>query len=362
SPAMFTIGFIFAIDKNHTNLKDNIIYSYSKQTVYIIILSVIIISSVYFHFIFSRIQSYYSINIWYTLRSIVWFEETKEIPLFNYPAIPIFLIPTILIFCFRKNPKSYFKYSAILISIIALIWSLLSTSRTTTFTFITVTLMSQIIYGLNNNLMLSKAKRMTKRWIFISIILVLIVFIGVSMQKNPTAYGEVNKITFALKSLVNYTNLSSVAFVEWYKGGFELRNGLNSFRLFYVVLQQFGLNVEVVNTTSGGLFINYNGFSSNAFTVARNYIEDFGIIYMSIILMLFGWIHGKAYKNALFSIGKKKIRYSIICGFLYVPLLYQILTDQYLNVISQWIQYVFWTYVLTYILLPKKIIKLSNRQ
>jgi len=348
---MFTVGFLCSTNKMHVSAiaNDDLTYAYSKRTMLIILLLVIIVSCFYFHFMFSRIQTYYSTNLWYTLRKITWLEEIKDIGIFTYPSVPIFLLPAILMFSLKNKTHYYAKCVLIIVLLIAFIWSIISTSRTLTFTLVIVTLMSQIVYGFNkDNLMSFRDRQKRKRWVVFSGVLILLVFIIVSLQKNPDAYGEVSGLSFALKSLASYTNLSSVCFVEWYKGGFEIRNGLNSFRLIFVILQLLGVNVDVVNTTSGGLFINYHDYSSNAFTVARNYIEDFGVIYMAFILLFFGWIHGKTYKIALYSGGRKKIRFSIICGFLYVPLMYQILTDQYLNVLAQWIQYLIWIYVLTY--------------
>lgn len=347
---MFTIGFYFSTSKLRTNaaVNNDTTYAYSKLTTYLIVSVVIILSLYYFNFMFSRIGTYYSGNLWYTLRRIVWAENTKEIGIFNYPSIPLYLLPTILIFSLKKKKHRYIKISLILVLLMAFIWSVISTSRTQTFMLIFITLMSQIVYRFNNYKLMSLSdKRKRKRLIVFSGILILVVFIYISTQKNPDAYGETSGLSFALKSIANYTNLSSACFVEWFKGGFKHRNGLNSFRLIYAVLRRLGMDVDVVNTTSGGTFINFQGYTSNAFTVARNYVEDFGIFYMAFILLLFGLIHGLTYKKAICSQGRKKIRFSIICGVLYIPLMYQILTDQYLNVLSQWIQYIIWVYVLT---------------
>ncbi len=349
-PLMFTLGFLCSTNKSRANaiVNDDSTYVYSKRTTFIIMSIMIVLSAYYFYFMFSRIESYYSENLWYTLRKIVWFEDIKELGIFNYPGIPLFLLPTIFIFSLKKKTHRYIKSVLILVILIAFVWSIISTSRTQTFTLIIITLMSQIVYGFNkDNLMSFRDRRKRKRLIAFSVILILFVFIYISSQKNPDAYGETSGLYFALKSLANYTNLSSACFVEWYKGGFEFRNGSNSFRLIFAILQRLGMNVNVVNTTSGGLHIAYQGYYSNAFTVARNYVEDFGVIYMAFILLFFGWIHGKTYKKALCSEGRRRIRFSIICGFLYVPLMYQIFTDQYLNVLSQWIQYLIWVYVLT---------------
>jgi oligosaccharide repeat unit polymerase len=186
-----------------------------------------------------------------------------------------------------------------------------------------------------------------RRWIILGLLLIFVVFIYVSTQKNGEQYGDVSMYSFTVKSVINYSNLSAACFVIWYQNGYIYKMGQISFRFIYAVMSAFGINVEVLNTTSGGTFIGIGNYTTNAFTVARNYIEDFGVLYMALMLLLFGMIHGYVYKKAKTETGVKRIRYALLNAMLFIPLAYQILTDQYLSTIPGWIQYTIWICIFT---------------
>ena len=69
---------------------------------------------------------------------------------------------------------------------------------------------------------------------------------------------------------------------------------------------------------------------------------------MAFMLMVFGMVHGAVHRKARVFGGLRKIRYALISGMLYIPLFFQILTNQYLNVLSAWIQYVLWICLFTW--------------
>lgn len=351
---MFTIGFLFSTRAIKTIHVKTSIYNidqlfYIKKNILKIVLIVeLILFAYYMFFIVSKISVYYSGNLWFTLRRIIWFENTDEMLIFKYPSVPIFIMPSLLLISYRNVKRVEYKSAFILSSIIALCWSLISTSRTQTFTFLALTLFSQLLYQptSKNNELKSEIKQ-RRRYVVLVTVLMLFVFCYVALLKNGDIYGDVSIKKFVLNSIINYTNLSSACFVIWYKNGFTYTNGSSAFRFIFALLSSVGLDVNVANTSSGGLFITYSGLTSNAFTVARNYVQDYGVLFMAIILCIFGIIHGKMYKYAKMCTGRKNIQYCIFCGVLYVPLMYQILTDQYLNVLSGWIQYFIWIAVLT---------------
>ena len=112
-------------------------------------------------------------------------------------------------------------------------------------------------------------------------------------------------------------------------------------------MYKLGVITTVPAANYGGIFITFEGIPTNAFTVARAYVEDFGVVYMALMMMIFGLIHGAVYKKARTSSGLVRMRYALINAMLDIPLFFQILTNQYLNVLSGWIQYVFWICVFT---------------
>ena len=344
-PAMFSIGFLVSTYNlrkfERVELK---LTSFCFKEKYLDFLFAIncVFSGLYFAFIIKNIPTYYSGSLWYTLRRITWFEETESIAIFKYPIIPIFIMPTLFIYQFRMTGKGLVR--ALFSFVFALMWGFFSSSRTPIFTFIILTLFAQLMFYIGNK-SIKERKKMNKV-IVLAGCFILFMFIYVAIKKNGDLYGDVSTFSFVIKSLVNYTNLSSACFVEWIKGGYVSTGGRNTFRIVFAVLDRLGMDVIVPNTSSGGVFLEYEGFTSNAFTVARNYVQDFGVIFMACMLFLFGCVHGFFYKRALTTRSVKKFSYTIFCAAFYVPVFFQIMTDQYVNNMSMWIQYFFWSMVL----------------
>lgn len=235
----------------------------------------------------------------------------------------------------------------------ALIVSFFTSSRSATFLAICILAISQITIlnqKKNDSTLPSIEKQKIRKAIIaivcLSVIGVLVLFLYVSTKKNPSAYGDVSRLDFFLKSIANYTNVSSATFVKWYQQGVEHNGGQTTFRLIFAILNKIGLEMPV-KANSGGVFLEIDGISSNAFTVARDYIEDFGVVYMSMVLLIFGAIHGAVYKKTKTKNQSQLYRYSLLNGMLFVPLMYQVLTNQYLNVLSQWIQFSLWIVLCT---------------
>ena len=356
-PMAFSIGFLMLSYEIHPckrlnytsgeKIKINLLYT--PRMTYIILACFLVFSVNYFYFIYQKFILYFDGNWWMTLRKIVWYENTKQILEFKYPLIPMFTLTAIYNIMYKSNKKQYVKYSLILLFISSFIWSILTTSRTSTFTLLALIILSYYIYYCTPAYaQLQKKLTFSKKMLILSaIICSLYSFIFVSIQKDTAIGHPSNFVVYGIKSISTYTNLSSACFVEWYNHGIDFRNGANTFRFIFAVLSRLGFDVDVANTSSGGIFIQYGELSSNAFTVARNYIEDFGVAYMFLMLLVFGAIHGVVYKKAINSSGRYHLRYSVLCGVLYIPLLYQILTDAYLNILSQWIQYAIWVYIFT---------------
>lgn len=358
-PLMFSIGFeavqICYLNSSNRCVKTNMSFEntgfvFKESTLMVMYGADLALSAVYFVFILTNIRKYYTGSLWYTLRLITWLEEDASSALLKYPVVPIFILPTLFIYQYRMTKR---KKGRIVVSIlIALLWGFFYSSRTPIFTFVVLTIFAQMICSIRPSV---KEQRKHRRLIVVSVVFFLVVFIYQALKKNGTLYGDVSMSTFIIKSLINYTNLSLACFVEWVKRPIEYLGGKITFRFLYAVLEKVGLEFKAINSSSGGLFINYNGFTTNAFTVARNYVEDFGVAFMAIMLFIFGLFHGYLYKKATKSpIGPKKIRYIIMCSALYVPLFYQIMTDQYMNCFSQWLQYFLWSYVMTSSLFVQK--------
>lgn len=361
---MFSIGFCIAESMGFSNRtkkvlrvncdcgdQDNIKVKHKFVDFILIIVTVAFL--MYAYAFISRMGQYIGLNPWYILRLITWEHGVNENVFFKYASTPAFLLPSVLLVIAQKSKqkKDYLKFSWSLF--MALVWSILRTSRTSTFMVVILLVMSQILMMGNkmasyqNKRIVHLMKRKRRKVFIFAVAFIMGVFLIVASQKSAGVYGDVSKFEFYLRSIANYTNLSSVGFVEWYKSGVEYTGGLNSFRFVYAVLSKLGLNSKDVVANSGGLFIEFEGMTTNAFTVARAYVEDFGVGFMAFMMAVFGIIHGAIYKRACMATGIMKIRFALINAMLDIPLFFQILTNQYLNVLSGWIQYVIWICVFT---------------
>ena len=302
----------------------------------------------------SRLGQYYEGSVWYTFRVITWEHNVNDMFLYKYSSLVAFLLPSVLLVSAQrsKQKNEYYKFWVSLG--IAIVWSILRTSRTSTFAVVIIMVMSQILLlETRDTRRLSPETiaqiRKKKIVIFVAaVVFILGIFLYVALKKETNSYGDVSVFEFFLKSLSNYTNLSSAAFVEWYKQGVTHTYGTNSFRFVVAVLYKLGIISTAPAANSGGLFITFEGLRTNAFTVARAYVEDFGVLFMAFMLMVFGILHGAVYRRACRAKGLKKVRYALINAMLDIPLFFQILTNQYMNVLSGWIQYVFWMYLFTW--------------
>lgn len=301
----------------------------------------------------SKLSLYDNGNLWYTLRLIIWQHNVTGHFILKYTSTIALVLPSVLLVGAQKSKTKADIVKFAVSLIIAILWSFLLTSRTATFQVVILLVMSQILLmeQKSGGLMTEKERKavMKKKLAMFAaaIVFILAMFIYVALKKDTNTYGDVSFIEFFVKSIANYTNLSSAAFVEWYKGGFEYAFGANTFRIIIAILNRLGILAVVPVANEGGIFIPYGGLSTNALTVARAYVEDFGVVYMALVMMVFGMIHGAVYKRACRYTELKQIRYALINAMLDIPLFFQILTNQYLNVLSMWIQVVFWCWLFT---------------
>lgn len=247
----------------------------------------------------------------------------------------------------NKSKKNFILYFLTLG--IGLVRAFFAGNRTSLFMVLVINLFSIILFGKNRkNIKLTKKQ---KRAIIITGISIVLMFLYVGTQKYTEAYQEMSLPEFIINNLTGYFNISSIGFLHWYKKGFKYTFGKNSLRFFFAIFSRLGFNVDVANTISGSDYVIFNYLgnvrTTNAYTVIKTYVQDFGFLYAALMLCLFGVVHGLFYRLALEEIGRNKISASLCCSCLYVSLLYQVLTDQYLNIFSIMLQFFCWSVVLT---------------
>lgn len=358
---MFSIGFRFMEKHRICFGKSNSVtsrletveyYSLKQSASNLLFLITIILFLAYVYYFFTRMGGFGGLDSWYQYRMIAWTDSPENIVFFKYGAVFVFLLPSFFLISAQKTKHLFDWVKFAVVLAISIAWSYMRTSRTSTFTVVFLLVMTQIVLRNGKDdkggLSIIKDKKKNRRLFLFALVFILFVFLRVALQKNPDEYGSVSRVEFYLRNISNYTNLSSAAFVEWYKNGFEHTNGKNSFRFLYAVLNKLGVATRSnIGENFGGLFVTYKGMSTNALTVARAYVEDFGVVFMAVMLNLFGLIHGAIYKRAVVYRGLYQMRFALINAMLCIPLFYQILTNQYLNVLSGWIQYVIWIVLFT---------------
>ncbi len=110
--------------------------------------------------------------------------------------------------------------------------------------------------------------------------------------------------------------------------------GDNTLRFFIKVGQQFDIlsNRKIKELAQEFIFVPY---ATNVYTYYSPYINDFGLLYALIMLVFYGALHTWLCNRAII---RRTLRYSIYYSFLLYPLVITFFTDQYLSLLSSWIQ------------------------
>lgn len=300
----------------------------------------------------SQIVNYGFQNLWQNVHTYNVNRVTQESAYITYSTPASYIFSGVCALCYFKDKSKKCLIIYISVLTIAFARAFLAGNRTSLFMVICINAFSILLYYMTHYTKRT-AQQKSKKIYFISISASLLMFLYVATQKYSSFYEKSDIYNFIVKNLAGYYNLSSAAFIEWYKNGFQTLYGLNTFRFFYAILAKIGFNVEVVNTTSSINYIFYEGNWTNAFTVCSTYIQDFGLVFMAFMLMLFGWVHGLFYKRCFESSGQERYCSIVICGALYLGVLYQVLTDQYMNILSMWISFFIWVHVFTKLVFKK---------
>lgn len=119
-------------------------------------------------------------------------------------------------------------------------------------------------------------------------------------------------------------------------------HGETTFRTVFAVLERLGFNVQVVDLIKPWAETKLSG---NVYTVFMPYYRDFGVVGVALFLFFFGalhtWIFRQSSLDNPFAI--------FINAILYYALVMQFFQDQYFSLLSQWIQMIFWMFILLWI-------------
>ncbi len=272
---------------------------------------------------------------------------------YSVPASYIFSAFCGIIYYLKKQRKLLLVY--IISLIIALVRAFMAGNRTSLFMVLILNIFCILLnMRSDGGISYKKTSRKTKKVIIIASIVFCIMFFGIASQKYNDMFSRLPLREFLIKNFTGYFNLSSAAFVRWYNEGVMHTNGANTFRFVYAVANRLGASVFVADTNSS--YIEVEGTVTNAFTVAKIYIEDFGIGFMSFMLFLYGVLHSHFYRDSFGNNVVKRMMKQLFCSALYIGLIGQVLGDQYITIASMMINFLIWSY-----LLPRVFLKTNRR-
>lgn len=136
-------------------------------------------------------------------------------------------------------------------------------------------------------------------------------------------------------ALANYLTGPLSAFDVYLKSHEELSYGHHSFRFIYALLFKVGLtNTSPVDLIQPFVFV---PFPVNVYTVYYTYSRDFGVVASLLFVGFFGFLHSFFYYKVRSGTG------SFLSYYMYALMLFPVLMsffqDQFLSLISLWIQF-----------------------
>lgn len=233
---------------------------------------------------------------------------------------------------FLLNKKNRFNVWNLGISlIVTIIYSIFATGRT--YFFLIFSMYLVISYLLN--LKFSLKKHIWPLGIFIIFFISIGIIYGKggnkedNLKENISASSEVTA-TYIVASLNAFDLETSQNLEPNYRGD-------NTLRFFIKILQNFGFQEHTqTSLISEFVFIPY---PTNVYTFYSPYVRDFGRMYAWMMLFFFGGMHSWLFHKA---VKRKSFRFTIYYSISVYPLLMSFFQDQYMSLLSTWIQMIFY--------------------
>ncbi|MES2646935.1 MAG: O-antigen polymerase [Bacteroidota bacterium] len=248
-----------------------------------------------------------------------------------------------------RNPVAKNKILAFASFLIAFVFAVFSSGRTFFMLLGTIYLGLQFILN-----PLFKIKR-----ILLVIPVVILLFAGYGLIFGKGSETGSN-LSDNIRSVSEYTALYFVGSLN--AQDYELNhqfepvfNGYNSLRFFYVVGSALGFIPPVKFSESLTRDYVQIPYDFNVYTFYSPYLKDFGYLYPIVFLFVIGFIHTWLYIKAMRT---GSPRYALYYGVMLYPLIMSFFQDQYLSLLSTWIQFVI--IIESAFLFNKLFIKVTN--
>lgn len=282
------------------------------------------------------VNSNFERNIWFSLkygRAQGTYYEGVLVERFRIIAISMTHILSIIYFKYSSIENKKYYYVQLIITLLLVFFGV---GRSTLFILFIPIIFSYLYIKKTNNLKIFKI-------LFFSSILLLAIFIIYAYMKFPYLVKE-SPIKFIIDQLQIYTVSPLIAFVEWCHSNTIYSYGAYTFRFFIAILSAIGVDIHIPELVNEYVYVGND--LTNVYTIFHYYAKDFGIMYSLIILLLIGALHGILYMKVK---SKKDINIFSLALFTlsYYSLIMQFFLDQYISLLSLWIQYTIYYYIIS---------------
>lgn len=227
------------------------------------------------------------------------------------------------------NPTKLNKAITIISFLIAIVYVIFFTGRTLFFMLLILYIFGNLISNPKFNL--SKLIILVLSGLGIFIIYGLILDkggdINSSWQDNLTSVSELTGLYLVGGPSALQYEISNLLEVQY--------KGTNSLRLLYLIGESIGITPPYnFKKTLIQEFV-YIPYETNVFTFYSPYLRDFGYFYPLLMLYVFGFIHSYFYYKVKQTNSKK---HTLYYALLMYPIIMSVFSDQYLSILSNWIQ------------------------
>ncbi len=312
----------------------------ARMLVYIMFFPFMVVCFQYVQFIKAN-----SFSSWYSMLIITYSEATNSSLLAYFSRIIQIIFFCLLILYWKTDisKREKAKTSIILSFFMALMTVIAMPTRNGMLFFL---LPLMYIYIITHKIVKKKVLL-----IFIaSFTFFMLYFFLVSSQKYSYLYKGGDVLEIFKSEVITYLSGSILAFDKTISSHSYTGMGGYSFRFFVALFDEvFRTNnaVSLVNE-----FIQIGTVTTNVYTFYDFYLRDFGLLYALIAQFICGCLHGIAYKK----MKHNSLIGSVYCALLIYPLIMQFFQDQYLSLLSTWIQ----VSIVVYIVLGSGLFKEST--
>lgn len=320
----FQVSFSFSY-RIKLKIEENDVWPHSKMMkLLIIVLVIVLIPTIRQYVVYLRQNSNFIYN------ALTSANENINVPgLFRYVIRLIQYIDlAFLTIYFRSNHdrrKALFPYIIILTGVAVLSVASVPSRNSVLFFALPLIMIFISTHNFKNKTII--------RILVVSLIAFLFVFYLISQGKYWYRYDDgISAFTIIKNELLSYLSGGVLAFSEYMTERRFLLFGADTFRFFVALYDSIaGTNyaIPLVNE-----FVNVGPFSTNVFTFYDFYIKDFGIVYSLLAQSFFAFLHGIYYRK----MKKGDVYSTYIYAMLCYPLIMQFFQDQYISLLSTWIQ------------------------